>query len=353
MAAKTRFFLLALLSLPLGWDLALGQSHVGDVRLTEQFSIGREVDEGILFGRVRGLAVDSQQRIFVADRQGSFVAVFSGDGQELGIVGGHGEGPGEYASVDGVYVGPADSIYIADGAHSRLLVYDPSDLMYVRQIRYPYDPDLGATNSAVGISPIGPVMSYAPMILPDNAEEARYRSAVQTSWTGQYIREIARAPDLELRIRMSGGRPVVSLLDYARSPHFRLGDDYVLYSGWNATIDIRMTSLMGDSIGTIRQPHVPEHVSRSDVQAGEPEFKPAYRTFLVDDQGHIWLKGYVEAPSPDVRWQVLDSDGALIGQVMLPRTLRLYEINTRKGRAYGVLDGETGEHMVVVYSVEY
>ncbi len=342
------------------------RAEEAEIAFTEILRLGEDTDENAdLFGRIANLAVDSKDRILIADRQPPSVAVFSVDGEWLGSVGGVGEGPGEYVTVDGVDVGPSDSIYVMDsdgGRPPRLHVYDPTDFTYVRQIRFPYDEDSGAAGSAVGISHHGPIMHYSTMIGPDNVGKPRHSYAVLASWAGERIRELARLPDLRLYSGLSSdGGPLAQEIEFAPNSVFRLSASQLFYSGLNAEIDILVTSLAGDTVRTIRRPHDPVPLTRDDIptrldaeaRKRYPEFKPAYRSFVIDDQDNIWIKGYVEAPASEARWQVLDSEGWMIGQVLLPRTLALYVIDTANALAYGALRSESGEYMVVVYSVDF
>ncbi len=341
-----------------------------EIAFTEILRVGEETDENAhLFGRIVGLAVDSKDRILVADLRPPSVAVFSLDGEWLGSIGGVGEGPGEYVTVDGngVYVGPSDSVYVMDsrGARSgfpRLHVYDPTDFTYVRQIRFPYDEDWGTAISAVGVSDHGPIMEYSTIALPENVGEPRHSYAVLTSWSGERIRELARLPDLDWYAGLSSdGHVFAQEIKYAPYSVFRLSASQLFYSGLNAEIDILVTSLAGDTVRTIRQPHDPVPLTRNDTPAGldaearkmYPDFKPAYRTFVIDDQDNIWIKDYAEAPATEARWQVIDSEGRMIGQVLLPRTLGLYVIDTSNALAYGALCSDSGEYLLVVYSVEF
>ena len=329
--------------------------------LEEILRLGEDgAEDAYLFGRIVDLAVDSHGRIITADQQPPSVIVFSMDGELVGSVGAVGEGPGEYTDIGGVYVGPNDSIYVADSRRNRLLVFDPAGRAYVRRIHYPYDEDWGATTSAVGVSERGPLMLYAPMIMASNVGLPRHRYVVLTSWSGQHVRELARLPAREIYTGLdANGGPLVQTIKYARSPVFRLSASQLLYSGWNAAIDIQVTSLTGDSVGTVRRLHDPVRLTSIDLPAGldadvrkiYPESKPAYRSFVVDDRDHIWIKDYVESPASEARWQLLDSEGALVGEILLPRDLVLYVITS--DRAYGVRRGESGEHMVVVYQVKY
>ena len=335
-----------------------------EIVFTEILRLGEDTDENAyLFGHTVGLAVDSKGRILIADRQPPSVAVFSMDGEWLGSVGGVGEGPGEYVSVSDVDVGPSDSVYVMDPSKRILRVYDPTDFTYVRQIQFPlYEDDWGAASSVVGISDHGPIMRYNTIFLPDNIGEPRHSYVVLTSWAGERIRELARLPSLDLYAGLGpDGGPFVQVIEFAPNSVFSFGASQLFYSGLNAEIDILVTSLAGDTVRTIRRSHDPVPLTRNDIPAQldaearkmYPEFKPAYRYFVVDDQDNIWIKDYVEAPASNARWQVLDSEARMIGQVMLPRTLTLYVIDTANALAYGTLRSESGEYMVVVYSVDF
>ena len=371
-ASRLRILLVALAVLfitVLPSSTLVGQPRAveAEIGFTEILRVGEETDENTyLFGEIWGLAVDSKGRILVADRQPPSVAVFSVDGEWLGSVGGVGEGPGEYVTVGDVFVGPSDSVYVMDSrlgsGPPRLHVYDPIDLTYVRQIQFPHDEEWGAASSAVGVSDHGPIMRYNTMILPDNVGEPRHSYAVLASWAGERIRELARLPNSRLYAGVSSdGGPFAQIIEFAPNSVFRLSASQLFYSSLNAEIDILVTSLAGDTVRTVRRPHDPVPLARNDIPAGldaearkmYPEFKPAYRSFVIDDQDNIWIKDYVEAPATEARWQVLDSEGRMIGQILLPRTLGLYVIDTANALAYGALRSESGEYLLVVYSVDF
>ena len=337
-----------------------------EIAFTEILRVGEETDKNAyLFGRIMNIAVDSKDRILVADEQPPSVAVFSVDGEWLGSVGGEGKGPGEYEEVRGVYVSPSDTVYVMDGRNGhepRMHVYDPTDFTYVRQIHLPDDGDERRARSAVGVSDHGPIVLYHTILRSGSAVRPRYSDAVLTSWAGERIRELARLPDMEVYVgHLPNGRLFMRGIKFFRSPDFRLSASQKLFSGWNAEIDILVTSLAGDSVRTIQRPHNPVPVTRDDIPEGldaevrkmYPEFKPAYRYFVIDDQDNIWIKDYVEAPASEVRWQVLDSEGRMIGQVLLPNDLQLYVIDTANALAYGYRRGESGEYLLVVYSVDF
>ena len=359
LVALTVFFITVL---PTSTLFGQPRAEEAEIVFTEIFRLGEDTDENAyLFGQIANLAVDSKDRILIADHQPPSVAVFSVEGEWLGSVGGVGEGPGEYDSVGDVVVGPSDSVYVMDWRESTLHVYDPTDFTPVRQIRFPHAEDWGAAISVVGVSDHGPIMQYNTVILSDNVGEPRHSYVVLTSWAGERIREFARLPDLDVYVGFDPDRgPFVREAEYAPNSVFELSASQLFYSGWNAEIEILVTSLAGDTVRTIRRPHDRVPLKRDfpawlEKEAREmyPEFKPAYRYFVIDDQDNFWIKDYVEAPASEARWQVLDSEGRMIGQVLLPRTLRLYVIDTANALAYGTLRSESGEHMVVVYSINF
>ena len=362
--ALTVFFITVLPSSTL-----VGQPRAGEAEIafTEILRVGEETDENAyLFGRIMGIAVDSKDRILVADLRPPSVAVFSVDGEWLGSVGGVGEGPGEYVEVGGVYVSPSDTVYVMDGRNGgepRMHVYDPRDFAYVRQIQFP-DDEYGrrAARAAIGVSDHGPIVRYNTVLRSGNAVRPRYSHAILRSWAGEQIRELARLPDMEVYVGLlPNGRLFMRGIKFFRSPVFTLSASQKLFSGWNAEIDILVTSLAGDSVKSIRRHHDPVPLTRDDIPAGldadmrkmYPEFKPAYRYFVIDDRDNVWIKDYVEATASEARWQVLDSEGKVIGQVVLPNTLELYVIDTANALAYGVRRGESGEDMLVVYSLDF
>lgn len=70
--------------------------------------------EETTFGDVIGLAVDREGRIFVGDRIGSTVRAYASDGSHLGLVGGEGEGPGEFRWPESLVFGPEGRLYVAE-----------------------------------------------------------------------------------------------------------------------------------------------------------------------------------------------------------------------------------------------
>lgn len=92
----------------------------------EELRVG-DVEGGSVasFGMIRSIAVLSDGRLAVADRQAEEVRVFDGEGRHLRTFGGEGGGPGELKGMQGVFVDHQGMLRVAEQANARLSVFDP------------------------------------------------------------------------------------------------------------------------------------------------------------------------------------------------------------------------------------
>lgn len=72
--------------------------------------------------RPAGIAVDSQERIYIADTNGGAVFIFDLRGKSLNLLGT--EGPGRLANPYGIVIDKRDNIYVSDTKLKRIHVYD-------------------------------------------------------------------------------------------------------------------------------------------------------------------------------------------------------------------------------------
>jgi hypothetical protein len=94
-------------------------------------------DDEASFGRVSGLALDRNARVYVADYQNHHVKVFSPDGKFLFAVGREGAGPGEMANPCCAAIDPQGQLWVRDGGNRRYSVYSIGDTnaVFQHQIR--------------------------------------------------------------------------------------------------------------------------------------------------------------------------------------------------------------------------
>jgi hypothetical protein len=88
------------------------------LELEEDLSIGRDDDKNYLFYEVRGIALDSQQNIYVIDWGHFRIQKFDKDGNYLQTIGRHGQGPGEFQGTMQLRIDDlSGDIYIRDGLY--------------------------------------------------------------------------------------------------------------------------------------------------------------------------------------------------------------------------------------------
>ena len=75
------------------------------------------------FSRPKGIGVDTEGHVYVADAAFDNFQIFDENGQILMFVGSAGTGPGYFSLPAGLFVDENDQIYIADQANQRVQVF--------------------------------------------------------------------------------------------------------------------------------------------------------------------------------------------------------------------------------------
>ncbi len=89
-----------------------------------RLQIGSRGDMPGYFSRPKGIAVDSQDHLYVIDAQFEAVQVYSSDGVLLMAFGREGRGPGEFWLPSGIHIDPTDRLWIADTYNRRVQAFD-------------------------------------------------------------------------------------------------------------------------------------------------------------------------------------------------------------------------------------
>ncbi len=86
---------------------------------------GLEGPDEETFGSISGLAVDSEGRIYVSDRQANAVRVFQPDGSFAYSIGRTGEGPGELSGPCCLAIGPRGYLWVRESGNARYSWFEP------------------------------------------------------------------------------------------------------------------------------------------------------------------------------------------------------------------------------------
>lgn len=104
-----------------------GETDRGDIEIpiTEEIRIGRlEGPEEYIFGRLGAIAPAPDRSVYVAEAQLAEIRHLDGEGTCIGSFGRKGEGPGEFASIDGLAVLSDGRIVAWDADLRRLSVFN-------------------------------------------------------------------------------------------------------------------------------------------------------------------------------------------------------------------------------------
>jgi len=108
-----------------GQDRPLADIYkAGRVRLIEEVRVAdAALPPDALFQNPRGLAVDAQGLVYVADYDANHIKVFSSEGKFIQTIGRQGDGPGEFHGPDFVEIG-GGRIYVWEAMNRRISILD-------------------------------------------------------------------------------------------------------------------------------------------------------------------------------------------------------------------------------------
>jgi hypothetical protein len=84
------------------------------IEIEDDLEIGNNDDPNYQFYGVAGIALDSEQNIYVLDSGNHRVQKFDKDGHYLLTIGRKGEGPGEFMRLSSVFIDDQDTVYLSD-----------------------------------------------------------------------------------------------------------------------------------------------------------------------------------------------------------------------------------------------
>jgi hypothetical protein len=343
-----------------------------------------------LFSLVEGALFLPDGGIVVADRASSQIRYFDRRGAFQGFVGGPGEGPGELDYIRGLGRCGADSVFVFE-IDFNTVVFSP-DRAYVREAR-PFDaerPHLRpyalrcAPNGAyvaVGWEPrlsspaqSGPIIGFyraeSPAWLLVPAGEGGSEGRDLLSDAGLAIQaELGTFLSSERIGNERGSRPH----PFARAARFAITDE-AAYVGTGESSEIRRYSLSGQLERIIRWPELDLTIHDAELQTYRaaqldsvaedrrpalnrslaempmPSAFPAFVRIEADRLGNLWIEPFRKpSEAGDLAWTVIGAEGALLGNVTIPRDFELMDFGD--DAVVGVARDELGVERIRVYRV--
>ncbi len=327
------------------------------------------------FDRVLLAARATDGRIVVADGGSQEIRVFDPDGGHLVSMGGEGDGPGEFRSMnDAVLIG--DTIGVFDGALGRVSHFDLSGAL------------LGSIRIQPTGDPIHPLRLYRlggaagdRLVLVVQAYPADMRPEPVTYWDS--IPTLLYGADGTLRDTVGefAGMDTHSTPERAGSVAFaRFSSSFVqgglLYMTDGGRYEVRVYDLDTGLTRILRVLKEPRPVTpavfedyirralegardgalRRDVRESierwpHAETLPWIADLVVDDAGRVWAREYKDRFDRSLpRWGVFDEDGGWLGVVEVPEGFTPHQIDGRQ--LIGVRRDGLGVEYVELYEID-
>lgn len=309
-------------------------------RVEERVRIGEMEGTGPdVFGRITALEVDRAGRLYVYEGQAQELRVFDDEGRHVRTVGREGGGPGEFKQVIGMAWAPDGNLWLVDPSNARISVFDTAGT-YLTNHRtlggFVVSPWPGGFDDRGGFYNYGldpSVTDGFGLVL------VRFNDQMEPTDTIPIPRYTGDDNFFELisgDSRMRATVPFSPGMTWQFSPAghiwFAMTGDYVLYQ----------RSLAGDTVRTISRAFDPLPVTEEDTddieeqlewftrQGGEidrskiPEFKPAVRSFYLDDAGNVWVMPVTETEDRGRIFDIFDVEGRYLGRLRVPFVVQTY-----------------------------
>lgn len=331
------------------------------------------------FGVIRDVIATSDGGIAVLDGQAAEVRLFDAAGRSRAILGGRGEGPGEFQSPMELAALPGETLAVFDPRPGRITRFGPDGTMAGVTTLDGVETRVTDARFLMDGSLVGQSHWLSPNDGPPPTGEPTFirNSAVLTLFDdrGQVVDTIDVVPSGEEIVSIQVSSTAVSVLKrpaaYARDNVFAPtpagtwsaeNDRFELKLRETATgrllrivraplLELPTTPELAQAIRdeAVREAETPEERSRLETWldlSPRPELQPAFDAFEADEQGRLWVREWT--PFHDAtRWWVFEPDGALLGSLDAPSGLTITQVTCTS-----VLGVERDE-LEIDYAVRY
>lgn len=371
-------------------DFSVNDSVESSISLTEVNRYGDSDDQ--IIGVFSAIAVDKQNRVYIADRSQTVIHVFDEAGEYLTSLGRQGRGPAEFAAISPNTTMNVhdDHLYVTDHANEwnffpdRVQVFSLSDLEFSHTINLLLERDQRSSILA-GFYPLrvypradgNLLVAYHRMPADYRDGESPIQYVLQTPDREMVDADFYSQPDKTQLVHFVRDveMPYEAIHSFAFSPQslFTVTPDDRFISARTDQFKLSVYDASGVQEKQISHPVDPLPVSRRELirmyenrvtQLGEgvaaamireadnlPDAWPVLRGLFSDDDGRIWVSVVKEDFTLN-EWWVLKPDGEPLARFEWPRSKRIEMV--RNGHIYTrETDEKTGLQTVVRYRIEF
>jgi hypothetical protein len=315
-----------------------------------QLSLGGEGSE---LNRVVGAVRLSDGRVVIGDAGDDVLRYFSPSGEALGEVGGRGDGPAEFRSLQAIGLTAGDTVWAYDFSHHKVVWVAP-DMTVNRTVTV--SPPL-SSGLAVGVLAGDTILlgeSWSSVQVAAGTTTGLVRESVayvRYSDDGAFVDTVGLHPGREIVISQENGRGVMSSAPFARAAvHAHLGGGSVADAspadgfavGAQIEHEVRLFSSSGAlrrivrwdggdlalDAATAREWRSAQlEAARPDDRAALrqqladvelPDQRPAYGSILAAPDGSLWVAHFAPGGQEADRWDVFDPMGAWCCTATMP-----------------------------------
>ena len=309
--------------------------------LEEELSIGSKDDDNYLFYRVRGIAVDNQGSIYVADMSNHRIQKFDQNGKYLQTIGRRGEGPGEFNEPTKLLIDDkTKTLYVKDNRKIKVFDLTGNHIKDIFPKKYPFDFILDGEECICA-----KLASYA-----ESGEFARDFS--QINFQGEILKTFESFPFYWIQQKRIKGGWTIGYSGYEHDLFIAGIDNQTFLFGFSEKYELSVLDREGVLLFKIKKDEPPHRFSSQEIRKLKkvphfyklPPHKAYFYSLFTDSEKRIYVQTNhtMYKPDLDLEVDVFSREGYFLYQAKLPHYthvikngfLYAYVLNEAKGMEF-------------------
>lgn len=292
----------------------------GKVKFVEEIVIKEDnLPDGVIFGILWDIAVDSEGCVYVSDPKAFNIKKFSGEGKFLKEIGRKGEGPGEFSHLSFIEIVKDKLIALSDRKFSFFTLKGE----FIKFI--PWEIKKGLPEEIEALSDGKIVMEIKEPFMGPKSRNIHYINLYDSELN--YIKTVYQKDLGEVKFVKRGNAFLSVIQKYPLEIKWSISPEGKIILGFNDKYEISVIDPMKGEIFSFHRKHKPVKVSKSEREKflknknlgiEVSEYKPVFDDIKVDSEGNIWVHLYREnSEEENTTFDVFSKDGKFINTVRI------------------------------------